>query len=61
MPKGSASERAEVGLGSLWGHFEVTLVYEGDFVSLRYQFGISAESVWVYEAPFFKNTFIPPD
>ena len=50
-------------LGSLWGHFGVTLgslwVYDGDLRSLWDHSGTIVESLWVYEDTVSKNTHFP--
>ena len=50
-------------LGSLWGYFGVSLglvwVSVGDFGSLDGYSAKIAESLWVYEGPFSKNTHFP--
>ena len=53
----------EVTLGSLLGHFGVSLapvlVSVGDFGSLDGHFAIIVEPLWVYEGTFSKNIHFP--
>ncbi len=50
-------------MGSLWGHFEVTLgslfAYEGDSGAVWHHLAITVEPLWVYKCPLSKNIHFP--